>query len=139
MFALDDFEVRPGKCPHHHDYVYTFEPGLEDLELEKIQPTSSRASRLESPSFNVISGAPKTDHTTRSKNGFYYLFMNTADTYPTTYIDTLSMTGLPEDNVATCVRFAFQSSGNVTFRVSYEPENDYDGGPRSWLQLWQLR
>ena len=138
MFALDDIAVHTGLCKHQHDYIYSFANGYDDLDVEFIQPVgSSIGQRLRARS---IQGAPTTDHTTNTADGYYFLFMNTnyIEPLPTVYIDTLSMTDIPRDTFETksCIRFAYQKYGNVTLRVFISPINAnvnyYTYAPNLW-------
>lgn len=122
VFALDDIMVRPGKCQHKHDYVYTFTRGFEDLELEFIQPLQNGIGGVFSHASDHQSLAPAVDHTTNTENGAYFLFMNQGNFAPTTYIDTLSMVDLPREiGTQSCIRFAYQIYGNVTLKVFIAP------------------
>ena len=130
MFALDDLMLRPGKCQHQHDYVYTFANGFEDLEMEYIQPIQNGIGRLFMPSSDHIlsSLAPSVDHTTNSEQGYYFLFMNSdSNPAPITYIDTVSMLDLPPDSrrSQSCIRFAYQILGNVTLQLFTAPLDSY--------------
>lgn len=135
IFALDDIVVRPGRCKHLHDYVYTFTSGYQDLELQYIQPIDRGIGELRTPkSDHKPAGAPPVDHTSNSPNGTYFLFMNTKRAAPTTYIDTLALVDLPEDDAFTCVRFAYQTVGKVTLKVLVAPDNaDTDAYQMIWI------
>ena len=135
VLAIDDIAVRPGKCAHQHDYMYTFTLGYEDLELEAQQPLRGSIGDLVTPRYIHRHGAPTADHTSNSDQGTYFLFMNDADRMaPTTYIDTLTMRSLPAEQSESCVRFAYQMTGNVTFKVVVMEANsfDYRGAPAFW-------
>lgn len=146
IFALDDIMVRPGKCQHLHDYVYTFTSGLEDLELEYIQPLVSVIGQIYTPAYTSQPGAPKTDHTSGTSKGSFFLFMNHYTLAPTVYMVTLSMTGIPPDRRSfdvnggyTCVRFAYQVTGNATLKVFVAPNNAFTKFYRYSTPLWQSK
>lgn len=138
IFAIDDIVVRPGKCQHKHDFVYTFANGYEDLDVEFIQPVRGSIGQLVRPSFTHVAGAPTIDHTTNSADGYYFLFMNRYTFAPTTYIDTLSMMDLEPDigGSQSCIRFAYQKVGNASVKVFIAPINSYTYYYRYAPILW---
>lgn len=137
MFALDELVVRPGKCKHLHDYVYTFANGYQDLELEYLQPISRGIGQLVTPQRIQPKGAPPVDHTTNSAGGTYYLFKNDNTFLPTIYKDVLAMIELPVDSSYSCIRFAYQSMGNATFKVYSVPKNAYTTYYQHAVPLWK--
>src|SRR5699024_3659249 len=127
-------------CQHKHDYTYTLDNGLEDLEMEFVEPLSNSIGQWYSPLLSRLQiGAPTTDHTTNSGKGAYFLFMNRNGQYGSTpYIDTLSMTDLPKDESFICVRFAYQTYGNATLEVFVGP-NDANNYFRYGTPVWTPR
>lgn len=136
-FAIDDIQLRPGRCVHQHDYIYTFTDGIEDLSLQRVQPIKNgdNIDQVYDCHSKRLKGVPQIDHTTNSADGSYFLFMNHKADYPTTYIDTISMLNLPRDRLPVCVRFAYQSAGDVKMTVYAEPFNDDDASFVS-MPLW---
>lgn len=139
IFAIDDITVKPGECRHADNYVYSFDIGLDDLELENIQPISSDAVFVYSGIDKLISGVPVVDHTTNTINGSYLLFKNQQHMVPTDYITTVAMLNIPGDFRKSCVRFAYQSKGDVTLMVHAEPSDDNSGFIPLSHQLWRKR
>lgn len=121
--------------------------GLEDLQLEYIQPLLKAIGGIYTPSLDPIPGAPGVDHTTGTSKGGYFLFMNGRTHLPTAYIDTLSMTGIPPDRRLrfglpasySCLRFAYQISGNATLKVFIAPNDAFTGFYQTATPIWQSK
>src|SRR6218665_3749848 len=73
-FAIDDIKLTPGLCSHQTDFVYNFENGYEDLEVDNIRPLNSYAVLTFKPAYSSSTGYPKVDHTTNTDQGSYFLF-----------------------------------------------------------------
>ena len=142
IFALDDIQVRPDMCQHKHDYTYTFENDIEDLELEYIQPMDRKkiGGWYRPSDGDKVDGAPETDHTTNSAKGGYFLFMKRDGLSDSTAnLDTLSMTNLPKDDALySCVRFAYQTYGNAILKVFIGP-SDANNYFRYGTPVWTPR
>ena len=140
-FAIDDINVRPGLCSHQTDYVYNFENGFEDLDLENIHPLKSTAGTTYSPTYYNNPTYPLFDHTIGTKEGTYFLF-RPKDLYRNSdfYQNSLGIMDLKGDaSLTKCVRFAYQVTQNVTFRVFKlaEYEYNYDYEHRNSSMKWQ--
>ncbi|OTF71156.1 MAM and LDL-receptor class A domain-containing protein, partial [Euroglyphus maynei] len=127
IFAIDDIKVRPGQCGHHHDYVYTFTKGIEDLQIEQLQPLNSTkmASRIYPNPTDHFQNVPSFDHTTYTSNGYYFLFRNSPQNFREFFVDTLQMRQIPRqyNGYKICVRFAYQSFVNAYFSIYQLPDN----------------
>ena len=129
-FAIDDIKLRPGRCNHQDNYVYTFDM-LDGLEVFRMKPLGSIVGIVLDTSLKNIHYpyAPNKDHTTG--DGSYFLFMNQANSeLQTEFVDWLVIDNLPKMNFdAKCVKFAFQVYENATLRVGvvslYSNELDY--------------
>ncbi len=102
--------------------------GLEDLELEFIQPLANVIGQTYKPFWSSVPGAPPVDHTTETNKGGYFLFINRNIRAPTAYISTLAMVDIPKDtsfSTTSCVRFAYQVVGNATLKVYVAPNNAF--------------
>ena len=152
IFALDDLKVRPGRCAHQFDYTYTFSLGYEDLDLEALQPLKGSIGQLFSPANAAddrrMSKAPQVDHTTNSAKGTYYLFMSEESnsgsggnhkvgSKTTADIDTLAMPSMEAETSDSCIRFAYQMKGNVSFSVLVMVTDNYDY--RSQTPVWSAK
>lgn len=127
-FAIDDIKLRPGLCGHQTDYVYTFDSTFEDLQVENIQPVVSNSFDLFNPESKPDS-IPAFDHT--SGKGKYAKFHSySTGLHENDYnANSLSIVNLqPDNDLAKCVRFAYQLSPNVTLKafVMSSNENEYD-------------
>lgn len=142
IFAIDDITVRPGLCPHHHDYTYSFELGFEDLELERLQPLSNGIGQVYTPSdlYKRSNTVPPIDHTTNTANGSYYLFTNDFIA-STSFVSALSITRVFQDdpNRRSCVRFAYQMAGlgAIELRMFVIPNNANSYHFRNSSALWR--
>nr|XP_046916964.1 MAM and LDL-receptor class A domain-containing protein 1-like [Dermatophagoides farinae] len=136
-FAIDDIQIRPGRCKHLNDYTYTFTNGLDGLQLEQIQPLDEMDAYLFNfPTFdaNHQTGLfpltiPHNDHTTFSTTDGYYLgFMNKkTKKLQIDYIDRLSIENVPADvSQRSCVRFAYKLVGNVSLSVYWSAGEYFD-------------
>lgn len=118
-FAIDDIKLRPGKCSHLDDYVYTFD-SFDDLEMYRMKPLASKMGVLYSKETKFLyPNAPTNDHTTG--DGSYLLLMNVANDLQTIYVNWLVINNLPQISSEACVRFSFQVYGNVTLAVAVIP------------------
>lgn len=149
IFAIDDITVRPKYCGHYHDYVYTFTKGIEDLEIEQLQPLNSTkmACRIYPNKKDHFTDVPAIDHTTYTSNGYYFLFKNSPSNNDINtaeyYVDTLQMRQLPQQygGYKFCVRFAYQSRGEPYFLIYLLPNNmplrgDWRFSPPIWNQQY---
>lgn len=140
IFAIDDISVRAGKCGHQNGYTYSFELGYENLDLEAIQPMAQLTGTVVTPYLNMVKGTPPIDHTTYTDHGSYFLFMNNAKpSPPTTYVETLSIPAMQIDHSQSCVRFAYQLKGNVTFKVLIVPNNQNIDHYEDCFPQWQSK
>ena len=114
-------------------------PGIEDLELEFIQPLTNAIGQIYTAAYGSAVGAPPVDHTTETSKGTYFLFMNRYTRVPTTYIVTLAMTDIPPDSFSTysCVRFAYQVLGNATLKMYVAPNNAFSTFYQHRSPVWQ--
>ncbi|KAH9417832.1 hypothetical protein DERP_013092 [Dermatophagoides pteronyssinus] len=144
IFAIDDIKVRPGHCGHQYNYVYTFTKGIENLEIQQLQPINSHklAVRIYPNNEDHFENVPGFDHTTYTSNGYYFLFKNSpqinniANQY---FIDTLQMRNIPRQyfDFKICVRFAYQSRGNAEFYIYQLPnEMELVGDWRFSRPIW---
>lgn len=141
IFALDDIQVTPGACAHQYDYIYTFANNFEDLDMDYVQPLTNSIGYLVTPRFgHPPDGAPTFDHTTNSDAGTYFLFMNRYHSTANLYVDTIAILNLSQERTLkhTCVRFAYQISGNATLRVFSMAVDSYNYQlPNSiWHSIW---
>ena len=139
IFAIDDIKITPGLCSHQSDFVYNFENGYEDLDIEKIRPLTMTTARLFSPRLSVSRLYPQYDHTRGTEEGYYFLFET--DTFLTTRYYELSVSILnlrTDSNDPKCVRFAYQRTANVTFSAFVLPEDDfnYDYAHNNYSRVW---
>lgn len=137
VFAIDDIMVRPGRCQHRFDYIYTFNNNFEDLEFEAIQPLTGSIGFIISPQYKPLPGVPLVDHSTNTEKGRYFLFMNMYQFVATTYISTITIADLPADKSDTCLRFAYQMKGNVTFKVVLAEDYNYINDYSNVAPLWR--
>ena len=142
-FAIDDIKVRPGLCDHETDYVYNFENGIEDLQLENIQPRKSRVLNTYSPSLRMDNTFPAFDHTRYSEQGTYLLFRPSADlTLSKYYRNTIAIENLESDGGShKCVRFAYQLTAGTILKAFSISDNDmdYDYENRNVSMLWYAK
>src|SRR5699024_1886882 len=119
-FAIDDIKVVPGACRHVDDYVYTFD-SMDNIEITRVAPLNGFMGTIHYPADRSYPKAPVRDHT--SGTGSYFLFMNRATDFNTSYKDQLIISDLPamhytpELTNERCFRFAYQIYGNATLNV----------------------
>src|SRR5699024_10759586 len=110
----------------------TFEDGIEDLDVEYVQPLSAPIGSVVWPrTCSHAYSIPVVDHTTNSDAGAYFLFMNSLQyTASSAYIDTLSIMNIPANRpfqAGICVGFTDQKVGSeVTLRDFAPPVHSYD-------------
>lgn len=144
VFALDDIEILKGVCPHQHDFTYTFAGGLDNLQLLKVAPAEDTTTKEAARVFNCktkTSGetVPGFDHTTYSNNGAYFLFQAPKKAPASLfYRDALFLRDVPQDvsGQLSCIRFAYQYTGNVSLALKIRPENSFQLDDIS--TLWSL-
>ena len=140
-FAIDDIQIRPELCSHQSDFVYNFENGYDDLDMEKLQPLRSYAVSINRPSYNPNNNYPSVDHTTGTDSGKYFLFTPKARILKSNYYqNTLSIMNLKSDmNGPKCVRFAYQMTSNITFKAFTisEYQYNYDYAHKNSSKIWE--
>lgn len=139
-FAIDDIKVRPGLCSHTYEYVYDFEDGYEDLEDGTIQPLQNYATRIFQPSFWIAKNLPSFDHSTCTNKGNYFLFQPQSYLKRFTYYEnSISILDLKFSQKQKCIRFAYQISPNVVFKIFSlsEYEYNYDYAHNDNSLVWQ--
>lgn len=123
IFAIDDLQLRPEQCEHNYNYPYTFDNMYEDLQLETIRPIKHSIGRV------------KADNPP-GPQGNYFLFQNENSFANYIYTDTISILNVPADEPSkfSCVRFLYQTNGNVTLKIYSVVSDSYDYGhmPPEW-------
>ena len=139
VFAIDDIKVTRGLCSHETDYVYNFEKGYEDLDVEEIVPAMIDIASIHSPYYSPDKIFPKFDHTLGTSAGHYYLFDPSTSLKHNFYEMSLSIFDLKSDTRdKKCVRFAYQRTENVTFAayVLADYESNYDYQHNHYSRVW---